>query len=145
MAGLSRFPAISASQRLGLLGRLLLRSVLSFVVGFSIAFPFPLGGALYTELVPAQTFQATGTPSNFLLGYGFGYPYRASEADRLEQAKAVLWVFVLEPMVFADLLAQAFAPRPPAHVSLVRAFRHVAVSVHSRSVPFFIVWKNSLS
>jgi hypothetical protein len=143
MAGFSRLPAISASQRLGLLARLLLRSILSFVVGLSLALPFPLGGALFTELVPAQTFPATGAPGNFLLGYGLGYPYRPSEAEHLEQVKAVLCVFVPAPVVFADLLAQAFAPRPPAHVSLVRAFRYVAVSVHSRSVPFLILWKNS--
>jgi hypothetical protein len=139
MAGFSRFPAFSASQRLGLLGRLLPRFILSFVVGSSLAFPFPLGGALCAELVPAQTFLATGTPGNFLLGYGSGYPHRPSEAERLEQVKAVLGVFVLEPMVFADLLAQAFALRLPAHVGLVRAFRYVAVSVHCWSAPFFIV------
>jgi hypothetical protein len=68
-----------------LLGRLLLRSILSFVVGFSLAFPFPLGGAICAELVPGQTFAATGTAANFLLGYGLGYPYRPSEAEHLEQ------------------------------------------------------------
>jgi hypothetical protein len=109
MAGFSRFPAISASPALGLLGRLLLRSILSFVVGLSLALPFPLGGALCTELAPGQTFPATGAAGNHFLRYGLGYPHRPSEAKHREQAEAVLWVFVPEPMVFADLLAQAFA------------------------------------
>jgi len=52
------------------LGRFLLRSVLSFVVGFFLALPFPLLGAVITELAPGQTFPATGAPGNLLLLYG---------------------------------------------------------------------------
>ena len=126
MASFSRFPAIPATPDIGLLNRLLLRSALSFVVGFFLTLPFTLSGAVGTELAPGQTFPATGTPGNLLLRCGLSHPRRPSEPERIEQVEAVLWVFVPEPVPLANPVAQPLGQRPPTHESRVRASFHVA-------------------
>jgi len=126
MASFSRFPAIPASPDIGLLNRLLLLTILSFVVGSLLALSFPLFCTHGTEPSPGQTFSATGTAGNLLLRYKFAYPCRPSEPERLEQVETVLSVQVSAPVVLADLSAQPLSQRPPAHVGFLCAVFHVA-------------------
>jgi hypothetical protein len=73
---------------------------------------------------------ATVTPGNLLLRHRLSYPCWLPESERLEQVEFVVRVFVPAPMVLAYLSAPAFRQRLPAHICLICASRHVAVSVH---------------
>jgi hypothetical protein len=96
--------ALPASRGVFFRGRLRLM-VLFLVVVLPLSPPFPLFRIYRTQSAPGRKFSATGTAAGLFLDCGLPCSCRPSEAERLEQIKAVRFVLVPAPMVFADLPA----------------------------------------
>ena len=106
------------------LNRLRLIILLAVVVPL-IALACPFGGTYITELMSQGNLPATGTTGD-LFHNGLAYPCRPSEIELIEQIKAVLFVPMPAPVIFAYLPAYPLSQWTPAHIGLFFALWYIA-------------------